>query len=528
MLEEIKTKIENDKEILSVLPQNNIRNRKKYYEKLSSLVNEYQELHDNIVKEMDERYNHLSNIRESDITNTSDELLKELDYFNRFKSPMEVLDIDRMIFIINSYENENLDFINETILKIIKVFSDVGISLNTKSFYLNVYASQYIEFLQKETDANKIHEFFESLYWKCPNILKYIVVNFYDLYLKNEKAFEIYVQTQKGKIISRYQKVETNKGFFEKLFGKKDNDECSFEELIHDYQKRVTDYDDALNASKKRYLKMFVEGELDIKEFEAVKMEGVIKGYTEKAIVSDKKGMFVNLGYSLKEYQLIKKYKYILDECHELYNNKNDYKNIVKNKLKDIDKITGEIKKNNDKIIAFMSKNQEKECGDFLVKSDLLLNDLLNLYNDFDIDKIKNQLFININDNSSLSSYFELGISSYLFLQKTIVKCEVDDNIDDVINDINRLISSPYNTLINNSTYNDLEKLNSIVVDKYKLMGFDINTDHLEDGNITNFIKVIDNIVYYYYMLDIKTNFDNINFILKAKDILEKEKEKEK
>ncbi len=154
-------------------------------------------------------------------------------------------------------------------------------------------------------------------------------------------------------------------------------------------------------------------------------------------------------------------------------------------------------------------------------KNDLLLNDLLNLYSEYDLDIIKDRIYNYIDDNSKLSIYLELGISSYLFLKRVSSKYQIEMDLNDILKEINIFIHSPYVTLINNEGYSDLEKLNSIVVDKYKLLGFNINLDYLEEGNIDNFIKVIDNIVNYHYMNDININFDDIDFILKAREILE-------
>lgn len=514
MLEDIKNKINNDKEVLSVLPQNNLRNRKKYYEKVTELINEYQLIKQDVLEEVKNRYNKLCDINEKEIIDESEEMLDDFRYFNKFKSPMEILDLDKMLFIINSYENENLDIINDNILKIIEVFKQVGININGESFYLNVYANQYINYLLTEHDINKIHEFFDKLYWKCPNILKYIVVNFYDLYFKNSKKFDIYINKIKEEKFSKYH--ENGSGGFG-IFSK--HVVNPFDKYQEEYHNKVCKYDDLVNSSKKKYFDLFLNNQLDIKDFDNVKIEKMISDYTENSIVSEKKGMFVNLKNSLMEYQIISKYRYLIDELHELYNNKNDYKNILKNKFKDIDKITNDIKKNNSKCLKLLNKNED--FSEFLNKCDLLLNDLLNLYNEYDLDIIKDRIYNSINDNSSLSLYLELGISSYLYLKRVSLNHEVETNINDIILEINKLIYSPYVTLVNNNIYTDLEKLNLIVVDKYKLLGFNINLDHLEEGNIDNFIKVIKNIVLYYYMNDIKINLNDIDFILKAREILE-------
>ena len=517
MLDEIKNKIQNDKEVLSVLPQNNLRNRKKYYEKVNSLIDEYQLIFQKIIDEINVRYNKLCDISEDEIIDDSSRLLSDFHYFNIFESPMEILGLDKMIYIINTYENQNLDIINDNIKKIIQLFKNVGINVSGESFYLNFYASQYIDYLLNETENDKIHEFFEKIYWKCPNILKYIVVNFYDLYFQNSKKFDAYINRIKESKFSKYSENNDKRKvcFFKKHIVN------TFDNFKNEYQNKILNYDNMINKSKKRYFDLFLNKVFEIKDFDSSKIDKMISDYTEDTIVVDKKSLFINLKYSLMEYQIINKYRYLIDECHELYNNKNDYKNIIKNKFKDINKITSEIKKNNNKVLKLLSKNSDSDCSEFNNKADLLLNDLLNLYNEYDIDIIKERIYNHINDNSNLSLYLELAVSSYLFLKRISDKNQIDMDASDIMKDINKLIYSPYVTLINNEKYSDLEKLNSIVVDKYKLMGFNINLDYLENGNIDNFIRVVDNIVYYYYMSDININFDDINFVLKAKEILE-------
>ena len=60
MLEEIKSKIESDKEVLSTLPQNNIRNRKKYKQHLHEVVEEYRKIKETSYNEIEVRYNKLN------------------------------------------------------------------------------------------------------------------------------------------------------------------------------------------------------------------------------------------------------------------------------------------------------------------------------------------------------------------------------------------------------------------------------------------------------------------------------------
>ena len=81
---------------------------------------------------------------------------------------------------------------------------------------------------------------------------------------------------------------------------------------------------------------------------------------------------------------------------------------------------------------------------------------------------------------------------------------------------------SPYNALIENIKYKNVEELNLIVFDKYQLLGLSLTVDSFGVDNLDSFLKAIGNIIIYYALSDLSVDIDEIDFILKSDEIIKK------
>ena len=104
MLEEIKKKIDEDNEVLNILPQNNLHNRKKYKEKVEELLKEYQGLQDGVYKYIVSKNTLLKNIQEDTTIESAKEniekLAMKLKYFNLYQKPYEIFNLDQLFYNI--------------------------------------------------------------------------------------------------------------------------------------------------------------------------------------------------------------------------------------------------------------------------------------------------------------------------------------------------------------------------------------------------------------------------------------------
>ncbi len=123
--------------------------------------------------------------------------------------------------------------------------------------------------------------------------------------------------------------------------------------------------------------------------------------------------------------------------------------------------------------------------------------------------------------NPTIKDYLLLG-KSYLFMEH--VSKEQEKDTDTLVNDIENNIYLPYEVLVDNLTYNDVETLNLIVYDKYRLMGLNLTTDSFLEENLDGMSKVVGNIIIYYTLQELGVKIDEIDFIMDSDEIIKKER----
>ena len=84
------------------------------------------------------------------------------------------------------------------------------------------------------------------------------------------------------------------------------------------------------------------------------------------------------------------------------------------------------------------------------------------------------------------------------------------------------ILYSPYNALIENIKYKNVEELNLIVFDKYRLLGLNLTVDSFAVDNLDSFIKAIGNIIIYYTLEKLNIDIDEIDFVLQSDEIIKK------
>ena len=126
MIDEIKKKINDDNEVLNILPQNNISNKKKYLAKVNELLKEYNILQKDIYNYIASKNSVLKtkyDIRfEDDLKDKINDLKNKLNYFNNYQDAYEILELDKKFYNLHKYYNNDLNFYNDNINRIIDIF----------------------------------------------------------------------------------------------------------------------------------------------------------------------------------------------------------------------------------------------------------------------------------------------------------------------------------------------------------------------------------------------------------------------
>ncbi len=472
-------KIKVEKEILEVLPRNNIRNIKKTYEKYEEIHNEFLEKRENIIKEIEKRFYKEKNVeKNNDIQKLElkiNKIEEKLIFLNNITTSYEKIGISENIHNLKYFYMKDLNLVNQNILECIEKFKKIGIVLTAEDFTYNKYVNDYLKvFFEniKDLTSSNIKEVFEKVYWKCPEIITYIELNIRYLFFKNEKKIEKIYEEQNQKNI-------------------KDKNNILEEYNVLKYElreKRILDQTVIIEA--------FLSGELNSKDYTKEKLLMDLSKFISKDIldelnetqIEDLVLEMIKFQETLKEYKIYSKYKFIIDNVHDVYKKKEHNKKIYEKLKKEISKKEIKVLKLNKK--GLFKKSEEKK----LTKQTAIVLEIKDLYDKLDKYKVYYKIETKINDNSTLFDLLYLGSSFYDYMfdcisefNKEILEDEIKLMIEELIfaiKDIN------YN-IINNITINENKNIIHIIKDKYQLSNITISKEELDEANTDNLDNLI-------------------------------------
>ena len=222
---------------------------------------------------------------------------------------------------------------------------------------------------------------------------------------------------------------------------------------------------------------------------------------------------------SLIEYQGYLKYSFIIDDLKNKYNNKDKYKNISLNKYKELNKKQNNLFKINKKINKLLyGRFKNKNKANLLITTSInIINELEKIYIEYE-ESLFLETFLNLDIDVNIFDLLNISLGSYTYLIK-IFKQEYSDltneEIELEINKYIRFIRETKFTVLNHYLVNDSNELDYIIVDKYNLLGLDLNKDSLKN-DLDNLILNA-RIILNYYEIKEKINLDNINYLINIK-----------
>lgn len=505
MINELKQKIEMSKNVLDTLPKNNNKNINKYKMEISNLLDEYKHIKSNVLSEIKTRYNKLSKIEAN--SNLS-KLNKEIEDIKRgfyllsnYNSSYEKLGLDKYIYNISKYYKNNLEYVNENIIKVLDIFDNAKVKININDFNYSVYVREYMKIIfdnKTNIDIDEVKNSLLNIYLKCSDVLVYIELNFKYLYYKNKVKFDNYANLLKTNYLSNRNVEEVKNYYFSKV---KEYDNELYNDkylLINDFMNKkylIMDYtDDKINVC---YNKI-------VEDIDAVSHEEII-----------------GLSNSILEYKSYLEVSYIIEDIKKLYQNKDSYKNLVKNDFKEIKKIESKIFKINKKFE--FNKRLKKDCNNLLVEANKLILSLKPLYDKLEEDKFLEIININLKDNSTYYDVLNIVSNNYLY----IIKC-IKNNFEDIsLEDINKkmdkvydILLNPYNKFINNISIIGDKDIKMIIGNYYKLSDFKVDINTFENETDIDSIKdSIDKIIVYDKIKKSGYKINDIDFMYEVKEL---------
>ena len=531
ILVELDNYISTNKDVLSVLPINNKKNKAKYVEKVQEFEDTALKIKKVIWNEIQDRYERILDITESSQIAELEKTLKgieNIEVFNELNTPFEKLGLDRITHSLSCFFEGDLKLDNENIQLFLNKFKEFGIELSKEDFCYSPYTTEYIGvFIEEASNGNlnseRLKKTFEKIYWQCPDIVIHIELNMRYIYYINSKKIEKEINDRNNQILSSMG-LDKN-GLVKKYF-----------ELNKELIK-------AKRKDGKAILDKFYNDEWKIKDFSEKEMSVLYDRLSSKkyftATPEEQEEINKNFGKllnTLQEYSVYVKYKYILDDLKEKYKKKEEYKDSYDRKNKELRKKELELLKENKKHQSMIKQNKsiffklfkkkiERKIYEFPVLSNTKIKELKQMYLELDEELVNSRIAEFVDDNCALKYMFKIAISFYSYAYKLVKEKYQDDMEMDIANEVQGLIDfidQPYKVMLNNIKLIEEPEITSIISNRYKILNINLEKEHLEPESIDSLIEDVEKIVNYHNLNRSGLNVEDIAFVEKVKPMIAK------
>lgn len=228
---------------------------------------------------------------------------------------------------------------------------------------------------------------------------------------------------------------------------------------------------------------------------------------------------FLNTLYEYKSYL---NFKYIIEDMKKHYNEKDKYKKSYDDIKKRIMELEKKLKKINKKQLGGIFSKSKQEVKQSIEQNNIIL-ELKKTYKELDLNKFYNKIYTNLNDNSTIYDALNLANSYYNYLTECMIehdKTIEQKKVDEQIMELDILLKNPFNNILTNLTFIEEKDITLFIKDRYKLLGFSINQEDLNDKNLDNLITILEGIMTIFYLKDAKLEITKIEELLKIKNTL--------
>lgn len=514
-LEDFNHDVEVAKELLASMPINNAKNLVIYKNKVAELKSEYS-------NNLEQIYNEVKRRCQKYLTYTPPERLevvnkelagyKELNLFSTMNTPLEKMGFDTLLYSLTHYYKNNLEVVDDEIKEALAKFRLVGVSLTENDFIYSNYAKRYIKELLTDDDPDRMKDVFEDLHWKCPDVISHIETSFRILFDKHIKKFENYIEQRKHEILV---------------------DNLTFDEYLLRRANFVKEKETLENYTEDVLIHKFMSGELMLNEYNAASVSrsyAKFLGENGDLNYAKTKDMeLMNLNYNLEEYKNYEKYKFVLDDVKEKYQDRNNHIGEPAKIAKEIEviiaelvRLTKEINENKGKGFFIFKKKVDIEQNYLQVNEKVRELDLK--YEEYDKAIVYEKMNENLTDTSTIYDVFRFvyAFKSYL---RTCIK-EHEDNVEiskvkRVVKEFEEFLLDPNITMIKHAAFTVDTDLAMVLIDHYKLLNINIKTEDLTEEGIIALQKCLNIIINNHFLEQFNLNMNLILNLFEGKKIVD-------
>lgn len=507
--EQIDEEINTIKDSLSILPKKTVKNKEKCLEYINSTLEEYKNKKQEYLDEINRRFEFLKKTpinSEVDLIKKALSTIDEEYFFMEYKTPYEKLGLDRLLYDISHFYKNDLDKVNQDILECISKLKETGIE--NVEFTYSEYAKEYTKsLLEEKSTSEKIHQLFEEIYWKCPDVITHIELNIKNLYLKNEKRIEKYFEEKEEKYLTQLN--------------------LSRKELKDRYLSFRRQEKELIETDKGRLLERFKQSELKVKDYQETGLKKIQDKLQLKEDINQNL-FFSNikkLEHSLEEYKWYLEFKYLIEDIKNRYQEKSKNKIVAQTKRKEIEGIEKTLFKLNKKIEKTINQKyfitqtkKETKVGELILQENEIIMNLKNKYEEWEESEMNQKIATKLTDDSSIYDALLISISNYEYLVERTKELDEKiskNQISSKIEDLKEFLIYPYITLVNNISIKEDKNIPMIISDRYKLLNINLEQEAIENkDSIDNLIKDCNTLIYGKIFKDIELNIKDVEFYL--------------
>lgn len=503
MNKELDKDISLTEELLNNLPVNNPKNIKRFMKEVDSEIAAYQKKADEIMDELKSRLTKYENMTYENMVDTSsslNQLKKGIIYTSDLSTSLEKLKLDKIIYQLTHYEDDDLINNNRKILRTINIYKTANIPLTINDFNYTKFVSDYMQmFFEPNLTTVKIKRVFDNIYWKCPNIITQIELNIRQICQKYYGKTEGYINSINKQINERFKKAQRS--------------------ILDDYNYLKLKTDN--NVSKNNLTIDFYSQKLDINEYTDEKISDITSKLFKNNDYDDSKIKIVmQLLNSVKEYKNYLKYKDLILKVKTLYGEtlEKDFKNKTLKKIKDLEH----------KLIKLNKKFNNNASNTSVDKLEPEINSIIleikNAYNELDSNMFKIIVKEHIKENSTIFKSLLLLCQHYSVLADYFKEKEPDLKYSDIDKNIDELLDfaiDPNNTMINNLTVLDEQEVSDIIVTNYRMLNINIDESSISEAELDNLISNLEKIIINYRLRILNISIKDLQDAKSIKNIID-------
>ena len=517
--------IEEKKVLIDLLPKNTTRRKEKFIDTISEIKEKYQESKETVRKFINYKYEKMLPKNQEKSTEKEEKELKKLNELLLLGNPLtsfyEKMGFDLLIYDLMHYYDNPLEEVNKTICKFITTIIDAGGDIGLDDFKINVHSYLYIKKIYDNFIVKKIvtdNETFETIYWKSPKVIEYIIINLRIILRKNERKLNNYVLNKYKYMMNKYN-FNTQEEVIERV---------KYLKNIIEENKSLDEYD---------IVNMSFEGKLDINSLMNGKDSDCSFFMIQPIDLSSKKNYdkFINtiktLKYGLEEYLVYLEYKKFLDEFKKKYSkyineSEKQIKNTeLKNKNNEILKLENKILKLRvNKYFSSLEElenNLKQKDNDKIFKQEVLFEELYKLYKELNKIYFEEKIKSYIKVNTYVSDVFEI-LDAYPYFNKKMIKkvfeVEDEEEIEKIRSKMKDFIYNPYRKIIDMIPLFVEKNVPQLLMNGYRFENLNVTEESFEDDNINNIFEKCNRIILSDKVTKFKLSLEEINFLIKVNE----------